>query len=184
MTSAFHEVSFPLPLALRTQGGPERLTDIVTLASGREVRNSRWADARRRYNAGSGLRSRQDLSVLVSFFEARRGRLYGFRFRDPLDFSSADVGQALTPQDQILGTGDGSTTHFSLCKHYGDGEASVSRPIAKPVSSSVRVALGGAEVASNAFSLDSTTGILTFMTPPSQWCAGDRGFSFRCPCPL
>ena len=49
---AFHATRFPLDIALGARGGPERMTDIVTLSSGREERNARWAQSRRRYNAG------------------------------------------------------------------------------------------------------------------------------------
>jgi uncharacterized protein (TIGR02217 family) len=82
MPSAFHEVLFPLDIALKSAGGPERKTEIVTLGSGREERNARWAHARRRYDAGYGVRNLDALSSVVAFFEERRGRLYGFRWRD------------------------------------------------------------------------------------------------------
>ena len=39
---AFHPVRFPLDVSLGARGGPERKTDVVTLASGREQRNGRW----------------------------------------------------------------------------------------------------------------------------------------------
>ena len=80
--SDFHEVRFPLDVALRGSGGPSRLTEIVTLASGREHRNSRWAGSRRRYDAGLGVRTVDALHTVIAFFEERRGRLFGFRFRD------------------------------------------------------------------------------------------------------
>ena len=72
---SFHEVQFPLRLALGTSGGPWRRTDIVALSNGRESRNQRWRDARRRYDAGSGVRSVSDLYEVVAFFEARAGQL-------------------------------------------------------------------------------------------------------------
>ena len=84
----FHEVRFPLDVALGSRGGPRRLTEVVTLASGREHRNSRWADSRRRYDAGLGVRTLDALHAVVAFFEERRGRLYGFRFRDRVDWLS------------------------------------------------------------------------------------------------
>jgi len=76
---AFHEVRFPLRLALGVSGGPVRRTDIVNLSNGRENRNQRWRNARRAYDAGSGIRSVTDLYEVLAFFEARRGELYGFR---------------------------------------------------------------------------------------------------------
>ena len=111
MTAAFHEVLFPLDIALKSAGGPERRTEIVTAGSGREERNARWAHSRRRYDAGYGVKTFEALSAVVAFFEERRGRLYGFRWRDRLDHSSAASG-AVTPLDQVIGTGDGTVDRF------------------------------------------------------------------------
>ena len=44
----FHEILFPLDIALRSAGGPQRRTDVVALGSGTEERNARWAHSRRR----------------------------------------------------------------------------------------------------------------------------------------
>jgi len=79
MTLAFHETRFPTGISRGASGGPERRTDIVAMASGREERNSRWADSRRKYQAGFGITTIDELHQIVSFFEERRGRLYGFR---------------------------------------------------------------------------------------------------------
>ena len=117
--TAFHEVLFPLDIALKSAGGPQRRTDVVTLGSGREERNARWAHSRRRYDAGYGVKTHQALSQAIEFFEERRGRLYGFRWRDRLDHSSAAPEVAVTALDQVIGTGDGATAHFALSKTYG-----------------------------------------------------------------
>jgi uncharacterized phage protein (TIGR02218 family) len=85
MTAAFHEILFPLDIALKSAGGPERRTDIVALGSGREERNARWAHSRRRYDAGYGVKTFEALGAVVAFFEERRGRLHGFRWRDRLN---------------------------------------------------------------------------------------------------
>jgi uncharacterized protein (TIGR02217 family) len=127
--TGFHEVLFPLDIALRSAGGPERRTEIVTLGSGREERNARWAHSRRRYDAGYGTKTHAELSQVVAFFEERRGRLYGFRWRDRLDHSSAVAGDAVSPLDQALGTGDGSTAAFALAKTYGGAHAPYRRGI-------------------------------------------------------
>src|SRR5690606_7411598 len=152
---AFHEVRLPARLAFGSTGGVERRTEITTLASGFERRSTPWADGRRRYLIGAGLRSLDDMAALTSFFEARRGRLHGFRFRDFADFRSGAPGAAVTPLDQTIGTGDGERRMFQLCKAYGDHR----RLIAKPVEGSVRVAVAGVETA--AFNLEATTGRVT-----------------------
>src|ERR1041385_3991251 len=163
--TAFHEILFPLDIALKSAGGPERKTEIVVLGSGAEERNARWAHSRRRYDAGYGVKTLDALSQVVSFFEERRGRLYGFRWRDRLDHSSAAPGSSVTPLDQAIGTGDGAQTEFQLIKLYGAAYAPYQRPIGKAVEGSVRVAVGGVEQAeSTAFTCDTTTGVVTFLS--------------------
>lgn len=85
---SFHEVRFPASLSFGSVGGPERRTDIVTLANGFEERNTPWAHSRRRYDAGLGMRSLDDIETLISFFEARQGQIYGFRWKDWSDFKT------------------------------------------------------------------------------------------------
>ena len=85
---SFHEILFPLDIALNSAGGPERRTEIVTFGSGREERNARWAHSRRRYDAGYGVKTLDALQAVVAFFEERRGQLHGFRWRDRLDHST------------------------------------------------------------------------------------------------
>ncbi|MEO8883884.1 MAG: DUF2460 domain-containing protein, partial [Devosia sp.] len=145
---SFHAIRFPLDIALGAHGGPERLTDIVTLSSGAEQRNSRWANSRRRYNAGYGVKSRTDMQAVLAFFEERRGRFNSFLWRDGLDFSSSGGNGTPTPADQPIGTGDGTTTAFQLTKQYGASFDPWFRPITKPVAGSVRVAVAGTELTS------------------------------------
>ncbi|MFM2279454.1 MAG: hypothetical protein RLZZ444_1685 [Pseudomonadota bacterium] len=169
MTS-FHEVIFPLRLALGASGGPMRRTDIVSLTNGRESRNSPWAQARRRYDAGSGIRSLADLYEVVAFFEARCGQLYGFRFVDPVDFQSCGPTETLSAADQRIGVGDGTTRTFQLVKTYGDGGGASERTITKPRGGSVRLQVAGVTVPDSDFSVDANTGIVTFdagATPPT-----------------
>ena len=182
MAADFHEVRFPLDISLGSQGGPVRRTDIVTLASGREHRNSRWALSRRRYDAGLGVRTIDALHAVVAFFEERRGRLTGFRFRDRTDWRSGPPSQEPTPLDQRIGTGDGATSSFALAKAYGVGFAPYVRPIAKPVGGSVRVAVNGVEqTVGMGFTCDPTTGLVTFAAAPPAGAAITAGFSFDVP---
>lgn len=184
MTAAFHEVLFPLDVALKSAGGPERRTEIVTFGSGREERNARWAHSRRRFDAGYGVKTLTALQTVVAFFEERRGQLYGFRWRDRLDHSSALPAAAITPLDQTIGTGNGSRTQFQLTKSYGGVHAVYARPVAKPVAGSVRVAVGGVEKVSGVdFTCDPITGIVTFLSGhvPGASISVTAGFEFDVP---
>ncbi|MEO9168775.1 MAG: TIGR02217 family protein, partial [Aestuariivirga sp.] len=106
---AFDNVRFPLSISRGLSGGPERRTDVVMSASGHEERNARWADSRRSYNVGYGVKSVDDLQSVISFFEERRGRLYAFRFKDYTDYKSCLPKQTIMATDQVIGTGDGVT---------------------------------------------------------------------------
>ena len=177
---AFHALRFPLDVALGAHGGPERATDIVTLSSGREERNSRWARSRHRYNAGYGIKSCAEMQAVLAFFEERRGRFHSFLWRDGLDHSSNGGDGAPTPLDQAIGTGDGTTTAFPLIKTYGASFDPYLRPITKPVDDTVRVAVGGSEMLAG-WSVDATTGIVTFDTAPTADAAITAGFLFDVP---
>jgi uncharacterized protein (TIGR02217 family) len=184
MTFAFHEVLFPLDVALGSAGGPERRTEIVALGSGREERNARWAHSRRRYDAGYGIKTLDALSQVIAFFEERRGRLHGFRWRDRLDQSSSTPGAAVTPLDQTIGTGDGTTATFQLAKTYGAVHAPYMRPIVKPVAGSVRVAVDNVEQTDTVdFNCDVTTGLITFLAGhiPGAHTVVTAGFRFDVP---
>jgi len=177
--SVFHEVRFPFSVSIGASGGPERRTEIVPLLSGREHRNTPWADSRRRYDAGTGVRSLADIHTLIAFFEARRGPLHGFRFRDPFDNRSAPPDRAPDPTDQLIGTGDGAAVSFQLVKQYASGEDAWTRTIDKPVDGSVRIALDGVET--TGFVVDFATGLLTLATAPAADVAVTAGFAFDVP---
>lgn len=184
MPASFHDVLFPLDIALKSAGGPERRTDIVTFGSGREERNARWAHSRRRFDAGYGVKTLDALQEVVAFFEERRGQLYGFRWRDRLDHSSAPPAANVSPLDQALGAGDGEQAAFQLIKIYGSTYAPYTRMVTKPVPGSVRVAVAGGEVASGtAFTCDAATGVVTFLPGhiPASGAAVTAGFLFDVP---
>ena len=177
----FHEVRFPAALSLGSSGGPERRTEIVTLSNGFEERNSVWVHSRRRYDAGFGMRSLDDLAVLTGFFEARHGRLYGFRWKDWSDCKSCLPLAEPGPLDQVIGQGDGVRLSFQLSKTYRSGEAAYTRPVRKPLPGSLRVAVSGEEVDEAQVGLDPVTGIVTFGTAPPLGAEISAGFEFDVP---
>jgi uncharacterized protein (TIGR02217 family) len=178
---SFHEVRLPARLAFGSTGGVERRTEIVTLGSGFERRSTPWAQGRRRYLIGTNLTSLDDMAAMTAFFEARRGRLYGFRFRDFADFKSCAPGGTVGPTDQALGEGDGTRAAFELVKRYGESGDALTRRITKPVEGTVRVAVGGVELPAEAFSVDAGAGVVTLAAPPGVGASVRAGFEFDTP---
>jgi uncharacterized protein (TIGR02217 family) len=177
---AFDNVRFPVAISRGLAGGPERRTDVVMTASGREERNARWANSRRKYNAGYGVKSLDDIHAVVAFFEERRGRLYAFRFKDHTDFKSCKPSQVVSAGDQVIGTGDGATKSFQLVKNYGTTRT-YPRSITAPVAGTILVSVNG--VTTMQFTVDVTTGLITFnvgnIPPPAAVITA--GFEFDVP---
>lgn len=178
----FHDIRFPANLSFGSVGGPERRTEIVTLANGYEERNTPWEHARRRYDAGVGMRSLDDVETLIAFFEARRGQLFGFRWKDWSDYKSclplSDVGF----EDQIIARGDGETTAFPLLKTYQSGEFSYARPITKPVKGTVQIGISGDPLVETVhFSVDYGAGVVTIFDAPDVDTVITAGFEFDVP---
>ena len=177
---AFDNVRFPVAISRGLGGGPERRTDVVMTASGREERNARWANSRRKYNAGYGVKSLDDIHAVVAFFEERRGRLYAFRFKDHTDWKSCKPSQVVSATDQVIGTGDGVTATFQLVKNYGTSRP-WARPITAPVAGTVLASVNG--VATTQFAVDVMTGLLSFnagSVPPAAAVVA-AGFEFDVP---
>jgi uncharacterized protein (TIGR02217 family) len=183
-TNGFHDVLFPLAVSFGATGGPQRRNEIVQLTSGREKRNARFSQSRRYYDAGSGVRSLEDLYDVLAFFEARRGSLNAFRFRDPFDMKSCRPSAEPSALDQVLGTGDGRTAAFPLVKNYGDPPDSYARLIRKPVEGTLLVAVAGTQKSGPAdFSFDDGTGSVVFAASavPAAGAAVTAGYHFDVP---
>jgi uncharacterized protein (TIGR02217 family) len=177
MTTAFDEIQFPLRAGYGSSGGPQFMTEVVTIAGGYERRNQLWSQPRRRYEARTGVKSFADAATLSAFFQARAGRARGFRLKDWNDYSSASDGiSSPSFDDQILGTGDGGTTSFQLVKNNG----SFARNIQKPVSGSILIGLGGVAQTSG-WTVNATSGVVTFALAPASGSIVTAGFLFDVP---
>lgn len=177
---AFHEVQFPVDIGYGSRGGPGFKTDIIAVDSGAEQRTSRWETPLRQFDVSYGVKSRQQLTTLITFYLARKGAQYGFRYKDFSDFrSSADGISATTKDDQEIGVGDGVVTTFQLIKTYTSGN-SVTRTITKPVTGTVKIAKDGVNQTSG-WTADYTTGIITFSSAPADDVVITAGFEFDVP---
>ncbi|MDQ4420538.1 DUF2460 domain-containing protein [Sphingobium sp. DEHP117] len=176
---AFDDVIFPLSIGKEASVTPAFSTQTVESISGHERRSSDWADARLRFDAGPGVRSEADLVTLIDFFRARRGAARGFRFTDPFDNQSAPWGQAVSPVDQKLGTGDGATSQFALAKYYGSGAEAQQRRITRPVAGTIRIAANGVELTTGWQHLGG--GMISFNVAPASGVILTAGFRFDVP---
>lgn len=179
---SFHEIRFPAKLSFGSVGGPERRTEIVTLANGFEERNTPWAHSRRRYDAGIGMQSLDDVETMIAFFEARQGQVYGFRWKDWADYKSCAPSKRVDLADQVIAHGDGTQRSFQLIKTYRSGAESYARPITKPVVGTVVAAVQNVERRDGVhFEVDPATGIITFEEVPLAGVEISAGFEFDVP---
>jgi uncharacterized protein (TIGR02217 family) len=179
MPESFHETRFSPKISFGSSGTVERRTEIVELVSGFEERNSPWSRSRRSYDAGLGVRTLDDLHDVLTFFEARHGQLFGFRWKDWLDHKSGSPSQIVTAGDQTLSE---TSIGWQLTKTYAEGPATYTREITKPVAGSVRVSIDGNEQTEGAdFTVDHTNGLVQFTVTPGSNALVTAGFEFDVP---
>ena len=171
MATAFDEVQFPTDISYGSAGGPEFSTEIIALASGHEQRNQNWSQSRERWNVAYGVKSQELLDELITFFYARKGKAVGFRFKNHADYEA--IGEA-------IGTGDGVEVDFQLSKTYISGSGSLVRDITKPVNGTETIYLDSAAQGSG-YTLDTTTGIVTFDSAPGNGVTVYADFEFDVP---
>jgi uncharacterized protein (TIGR02217 family) len=167
---AFFEVEFPTTISYRAVGGPGYSTQVNESFSGAERRNSNWANSRGEWQISLitpvGIDKTLYKDLLLAFFHVVRGRGDAFRLKDHKDFVFTN---------EQIGIGDGSTLGpYQLIKTYAIGGRSMTRTITKPITSAVNnykgsaladtvsVKVGGVLVASANWSIDATTGKITF----------------------
>jgi uncharacterized protein (TIGR02217 family) len=168
---AFHDIQFPPKIAYGASGGPEFNTTITTTQAGFEQRNINWQKSRGRWDVSTGIKSKTDMDTVIAFFRARFGRAYGFLFKDWSDYQGVN---------QSLGTGNGTKTAFQLVKNYFSGSNSYSREIKKPVSGTVKIYLNSI-LQSSGFTIDHTTGMVTFSSAPANGVLVNADFDFDVP---
>lgn len=154
MTTPFKEIQFPSRISLGAIGGSGWLTTIVDVESGYEQRNQVLAQPRGRWEVSHAARKAQEYNALRAFFNAVRGRAYGFRFKDWTDFT-------VSSHEGVFLTSLGSPSQLQLAKRYEFGGEYFDRRLSKIVAGTF-VAVGGSGV-----SLDYNTGLLSYSSAPS-----------------
>ena len=157
--ASFHEVQFPPQISYGAAGGPVFHTTVMVMSSGLDKRNQDWSLSKMTYDVSQGLKTQAELNLLLKFFYARRGKAYGFRFKDWADYQLPFPGDALPT---LYTTNGGTGQTFQLTKVYGDAGSTYTRNIVKPVAGTL--ALWAAGVVTHDWTVDTTTGIVTLGT--------------------
>lgn len=154
---------FPDDTAYWAQGGPEYNTDVVEAVSGIESRTAKWPIGRCRYTFPAVDFTPSQIAGAAAFFRGARGKFTGFRFKDFIDYQVAAAASAFVVPGSIDTTGCNGMPTSQLAKLYTTGGQTDTRPIRKPVAGTVVVSNTGTPlVAGTDYTLDTTTGILTW----------------------
>ena len=167
----FHEVRFPDDIAEGALGGPSFSTDVVTVNSGAEQRNQNWSESRGEWSVGHGVKTQEQLDELIAFFRCRRGKAYGFRYKDFSDYKAINQ-----PAIKI------TSTIYQLAKQYvsGTSDYTYTRTIRKIVGGTVKVYVNGTERTTGK-TIDINAGLLILDPPPGEGTIVTASFEFDVP---
>lgn len=160
MVSFIETPRFPVNIAYGSAGGPGFRTTIFEGHSAEEQRGVNWDRAKARYTISYDMRDTDDMATVRRFFFALRGRAVGFRFKDFADYRLTQ---------EVIGTGNSVNLVFKLTATYTVGSETYVRRIFKPVPTSIDpdapfiVRVNGSVVSGGNYSVDYTTGIITFI---------------------
>jgi uncharacterized protein (TIGR02217 family) len=172
---AFHEVLFPENISYGSAGGPKFKTTIFTADSGYEQRNVDWSATRAEYDISQSIKTQGQMDELTEFFFARKGRAYGFRFKDWNDYQIVQ---------QVIAAGDGSTKTFQIVKSYTSAQSesgesyTYTRNLTKIDWNTIAGVTVGVslKVAGTDYTVDHNTGLITFVTAPGAAAQIKIGF--------
>lgn len=163
----FIEERFPTLVSWGMEAGPSFNTEVVKSGAGKPYAYSRWNRPLWKAKGNTANFTKAQGDQVYSFVIAvAQGRLNAFRGKIWPDY------QALVA---AFGTGDGVTTAFQLAKPYTFNSRTYSRPIYKPntdvpptlAGSFPQIFNNGALVSALLYTLDLTTGIVTFASAPA-----------------
>jgi len=150
------------------QGGPEFSTVIQESVSGQEQRIKIWAKCRAKYDIAYSVLHSDDpvgsYRAVLALFYAHNGRFRPFRFKDWSDFEADGAN---------FGSGDGSDTTFQLAKTYDPSLILLNTPGSFTYTREIylfatipAISVNGVLQTITTHYTISTTGLVTFVTPP------------------
>ncbi|MGV3617905.1 MAG: DUF2460 domain-containing protein [Fimbriimonas sp.] len=159
-----HDVLMPQGLSEGARMVPQTKSVVVTTSSGRDEVIGLWGGIRRKWDVSKLLEDDEAREALLGFWEARDGRVYGFRFRDPFDHlcrsGYSPDGSIAHTGIEPLGTGNGAQTRFPVVKTRGDAARAVVRRILRPVGALSKAYVDGVALAAGTYEFDEEAGEL------------------------
>ena len=135
-----------------SQSGFEFRTDIKQMRNGMESRLSEWAEPLQPMNVIFRRLNEADRQQFEDAFIVCKGRAFGFRFRNPLNYKA---------QLQPVGIGTG-VEQVAQLRRTSRFLQTATYAIKKPVAESIVITANGTPIAAL---VDSTTGVVTFVAP-------------------
>jgi len=154
---AFYPISIAQCPGFGFTGGPEFQTDIKNAQNGREYRNGDWAICRHKYTVPFIAVPDEAYLSIKEVFLIVRGRLHTFLHKDWADYQA---------ENSEFAVADGISVAYRLKKTSQVGAASYERIITKPQLDGLSVTINGVVQATNTYSVDSLTGLITFDNAP------------------
>lgn len=142
---------FPVDISYGATGGPSWNTEVVRVVSGGEKRNRLWSTPQYRFDCAHGVKSQDQLNILLDFFYDVGGRAIPFRFKNWAEYQ-------LTKQNSEIQRP--TTDKLYIYKVY----STYSRRISKIVDGTFKLYANDILV-TNGYSLDIDTGIITLSNP-------------------
>lgn len=123
---------------------PRWNTSLVSVDSGAESANQRWAHPLHKFTLPNAVRKTETVYAVRSHWLVMRGPYHTWPWRDPLDFASVqltkpNVEPSISDQDESLGVGDDIETEFQIYRTYRVGSQTYRRKIELPILSSVKI---------------------------------------------
>jgi uncharacterized protein (TIGR02217 family) len=166
------EIEFPRDIAYQAQGGPSWFTTVNQGFSGFEQTNQNWALPLGKWKIALDHKAFSYFCQVRAMWFKAAGRAQIFRFYDILDCQATNEPCALVQDSPYTGR------IYQLQNSYS-GALSTPKPIFKPITSAVQkfdgtycantvsVAIAGV-AQSSGWTIDCTTGLLTFSSPPGS----------------
>jgi len=166
MSQPFVEQSLPLTIIPEFKATIAFDNIILENGAGVEQRIPKLTEYQLRADLSNIVLTESEANNILNFFKARKGKYEGFRFKFWADYWASHIPEYYDTNVFTQGiTAPNSTfTQYQLIKCYSVGNVNGYKTISKPITSTIQVFVDGSEITSG-FTVNSSTGIITFSTP-------------------